>query len=287
MSSLRTLAYTTFALVAFAANSVLGRLALGEETIDAASFSTIRLVSGALTLVLVSALVHENRAGHSANWGSAVVLFLYAVPFSYAYVTLSTGTGALILFAAVQSTMIVAALWYGERPVPREWGGLAAALAGLVYLVFPSLTAPTPLGSGLMALSGIAWGVYSLRGRAASAPVATTTGNFVRTVPFAAALSLVMLRHAAISPRGALLAIASGAVTSGLGYVVWYAALPGLTVTRAALVQLCVPVIAALGGVVFLAEAISLRLLVSAAVILGGVSTAVLSRAGARPRRSK
>ena len=281
MSSLRTLAYTAFALVAFAANSVLCRLALGEETIDAASFSTIRLVSGALTLVLVSALLQEKRAGHSANWVSAVALFLYAVPFSYAYVTLSTGTGALILFAAVQSTMIVAALRGGERPVPREWGGLGAALAGLVYLVFPGLTAPTPLGSGLMALSGIAWGVYSLRGRAAAAPVATTTGNFVRTVPFAAALSLVMLRQAAISPRGALLAIASGAVTSGLGYVVWYAALPGLTVTRAAMVQLCVPVIAGLGGVVFLAEVISLRLLVSAAVIFGGVSTAVLSRAGA------
>ena len=146
MSSLRTLAYTAFALVAFAANSVLCRLALGEETIDAASFSTIRLVSGALTLVLVSALLQEKRAGHSANWVSAVVLFLYAVPFSYAYVTLSTGTGALILFAAVQSTMIVAALWGGERPVPREWGGLGAALAGLVYLVFPGLTAPDPAG---------------------------------------------------------------------------------------------------------------------------------------------
>ncbi len=274
------LVYTTFALVAFAANSVLCRLALGEETIDAASFSTIRLVSGALTLVLLSALFQEKRAGHSANWVSAVVLFLYAVPFSYAYVTLSAGTGALILFAAVQSTMIVAALWCGERPVPLEWAGLGAALVGLVYLVSPGLTAPTPLGSGLMALSGIAWGVYSLRGRAAAAPVATTAGNFVRTVPFAAALSLVMLRQAAISPRGALLAIASGAMASGLGYVVWYAALPRLTVTRAAMVQLSVPVVAALGGVVFLGEAISFRLLASAAVILGGVSTAVLSRSG-------
>lgn len=282
MNSLQTLAYTTFALVAFAANSVLCRLALGEATIDAASFSIIRLVSGALTLMFVSALVQEKeRVAHFGDWVSAVVLFLYAVPFSFAYLTLSAGTGALILFAAVQFTMIVAGLWSGERPLPLEWVGLGTALVGLVYLVFPGLTAPTPLGSALMTLAGIAWGVYSLRGRRAAAPLATTAGNFVRTVPFAIALSLVMARHAEISQRGVLLAVVSGAVASGIGYVVWYAALQGLTVTRAAMVQLSVPVVAAVGGVVFLAEAISLRLLLSAAVILGGVSMGVLSRATA------
>ena len=177
MNSLSTLTFTTFALVAFAANSVLCRLALGEATIDASSFSSIRLVSGAITLALISSLVQgDERVGRSGDWTSAAALFLYAVPFSYAYVTLSTGTGALILFATVQFTMIVAALRSGERPLPLEWTGLGAALVGLVYLVSLGVTAPTPLGSGLMALAGIAWGVYSVRGRATSSPVATTTG---------------------------------------------------------------------------------------------------------------
>ena len=216
------------------------------------------------------------------DWGSAAILCLYAVPFSFAYVSLSTGTGALILFGAVQCTMLAAALWSGERPGALEWAGFAAAVTGLVYLVSPGVTAPSPSSAGLMALAGGAWGAYSLRGRGVRAPVAATTGNFVRTIPFALVLSLVMLRHAELSLRGVLLAVGSGAVASGVGYVVWYAALRGLTVTRAAMVQLAVPVVAAAGGVVFLAETVSVRLVVASVVILGGVAMALAVR-GERP----
>jgi drug/metabolite transporter (DMT)-like permease len=279
MNSLRTLALTTFALVAFAANSVLCRLALGEATIDAASFSTVRLVSGALTLLLLSRLSHDTpRGGLAGDWVSAAALFLYAVPFSFAYVSLGAGTGALILFGAVQATMILAALWSGERPVPREWVGVGTALAGLIYLVFPGVTAPTPLGSTLMSVAGIAWGVYSIRGRGIRAPLAVTTGNFVRTTPFALGMTLILVRHVELSASGLVLAAASGAVASGIGYAIWYSALRGLTVTRAALVQLAVPLLAAVGGVVFLAEAISSRLLVAACMILGGVALAVVPK---------
>jgi drug/metabolite transporter (DMT)-like permease len=275
---LRTAALTTLALVAFAANSVLCRLALGEATIDAASFSTIRLTSGAAMLLLVSgASANGWPSMASGDWRSAALLFSYAAPFSFAYVTLSTGTGALILFGAVQAAMIVGAVRSGERPHRAEWAGLLIALFGLAYLVSPGVTAPTPLGSALMAIAGVSWGLYTLRGRG-RAPVPSTTGNFVRSVPFVAGLSLVMWPSARISLYGALLAVVSGAMTSGLGYVVWYAALGGLSATRAAIVQLSVPVLAALGGVVFLSERVSLRLVLSAVLILGGVGLAVMSR---------
>ena len=280
----QTVTATGFALVAFAANSVLARVALGEGAIDAASFSTIRLTSGAVALVGLRWLVRERGAPVlGGDWGSAAILFLYAVPFSFAYVSLSTGTGALILFAAVQCTMLAVALRSGERPGALEWVGFAAAVVGLVYLVSPGVTAPTRLGAGLMAVAGVAWGAYSLRGRGVTTPVPATTGNFVRTVPFALVLTLVMLRQADLSLRGVLLAIGSGAVTSGVGYVVWYTALRGLTVTRATMVQLAVPVVAAAGGVVFLAEAVSLRLVVASVVILGGVALAVWSRSVGEP----
>ena len=239
MHSLRGLAATTFALVAFAGNSILCRLALGEATIDAASFSAVRLVSGALTLIILSGLGREaGRVSLAGDWTSAAALFLYAVPFSFAYVTLAAGTGALILFGAVQVTMIVAALWGGERPGPGEWVGIGIALAGLVYLVSPGVTAPTPVGSSLMAVAGIAWGVYSLRGRAVRRPLAATAGNFVRTTPFAVLIVLMIFRDVHVSATGVLLAVASGAVASGIGYAVWYSALRQLTATRAALVQL-------------------------------------------------
>lgn len=275
---LRTAGLTMLALVAFAANSVLCRLALGEATIDAATFSTVRLTSGAAVLLLLSrAAEPHSRWAPSGDWRSAALLFLYAAPFSFAYVTLSTGTGALILFGAVQAAMILAAVRSGERPLPAEWLGLVVALAGLAYLVSPGLAAPTPVGSALMAAAGVSWGVYTLRGRGRAA-VASTTGNFVRSVPFVLGLSLVMWPSAHISPRGAVLAGLSGSLTSGVGYVIWYAALPGLTATRAAIVQLPVPVLAALGGVVFLSEEITLRLVLSAVLILGGVGLAILSR---------
>ena len=275
---LRTPLATGFALVAFAANSVFCRLALGESSIDAASFSTVRLVSGAVTLVLITQ-VTGSVAEHRGNWTSASMLFLYAVAFSFAYISLSTGTGALILFGAVQATMILAALYSGERPHMLEWVGLFFALAGLVYLVFPGLSAPSPTGSILMAVAGISWGVYSLRGRGTAGPIAATTGNFVRAVPFVLVVSLVMLQDVHISAKGVLLAVLSGALASGVGYVVWYAALQGLTATRAATVQLSVPVLAAAGGVIFLSEHISIRLLLSAIMILGGVGLSLLGRA--------
>jgi drug/metabolite transporter (DMT)-like permease len=277
VNGLRTLASTVVALVAFAANSVLGRVALGESAIDAASFSTIRLASGAGMLWLTStALAGKAPRKQYGDWTSASLLFLYAVPFSYAYVTLSTGTGALILFGSVQAAMILNALLSGEGPVVSEWLGLFAAVTGLVYLLFPGLSAPPFVGSALMAVAGISWG--SLRGRTSDDPVRVTTGNFIRAVPFVAVLILVMWRSTSVSGKGAALALLSGALTSGGGYVVWYQALRGLTATRAAIVQLSVPVLAAIGGVVFLSETITPRLLVSTCIILGGVGLAIVSR---------
>ena len=279
VNGLRTLASTVVALVAFAANSVLCRLALGEAAIDAASFSTIRLASGASMLWLTSTALAGNAPRKQyGDWTSASLLFLYAVPFSYAYVTLSTGTGALILFGSVQAAMILNALLSGEGPLVSEWLGLFAAVMGLVYLLFPGLSAPPFVGSALMAVAGISWGLYSLRGRRSEDPVRVTTGNFVRSVPFVAVLSLVMWRSSSVSGKGAILALLSGALTSGGGYVVWYQALRGLTATRAAIVQLSVPVLAAIGGVVFLSETITPRLLVSTFIILGGVCLAIVSR---------
>ncbi len=270
---------TGLALVAFAANSVLCRLALGQGTIDAASFTAIRLVSGALTLLVVTALSKgKERSTPGGNWTSATALFLYAIAFSFAYVSLSTATGALILFPTVQMTMVVAALWWGERPRLLEWLGLSIALCGLVYLMLPGLSAPSPLGSLLMTVAGISWGVYSLRGRGAVNPIAITTDNFVRSVPFVLGVSLVLLQFIQVSPKGALLAVASGSLASGAGYVIWYASLRGLTTTRAAAVQLSVPVLAALGGVIFLSEQLSIRLVISSVTILGGLGLVLLGR---------
>ena len=218
------------------------------------------------------------------SWGSAALLFLYAVPFSFAYVSLNAGTGALILFGAVQATMLVAALSSGERPHLVEWVGLILALGGLVYLVMPGLAAPSPVGCALMVTAGIAWGVYSLRGRGASNPLAETGGNFARSVPLAIGVSMAAAPHAAFHAEGAVLAVVSGALASGLGYVAWYAALSGLSATRAATVQLVVPLMAAAGGVLFLSERITVRLIVAAILILGGVALA-LTRTERRRRR--
>ncbi len=273
----RTLLLTGVALVAFAANSVLCRLALGPRRIDPASFAGIRLASGALMLAAIGAVSRRPAAARSrAGWASATLLFLYAAAFAFAYTSLSAGTGALILFGAVQITMILAALRSGERFRAPEGVGLALALGGLLYLVSPGLAAPSAHGSALMAVAGVSWGVYSLRGRGAGDPLHDTAGNFLRAVPLAAAVCAASLRGAHLSAAGAGLAVASGALASGLGYVVWYAALRGLTAIRAATVQLAVPVLAALGGVAFLAERISLRLVLSAVLILGGVALAVL-----------
>ncbi len=272
---MRTAVLTCLALIAFAANSVLCRLALGDASIDAASFSTIRLAAGAAALALVLAGRGDRPAG---SWPSALALFLYAVPFSFAYLSLDVGTGALILFGAVQATMIATGLREGERPHRLEWLGLVIAVGGLVYLTSPGLTAPSPGASLLMGAAGIAWGVYSLRGRSADRPIAVTAGNFLLAVPPALAVSLAFAGGTHLSGRGALLAVVSGAATSGLGYVVWYAALGGLSATRAATAQLAVPVLTALGGVAVLGEPVTLRLVLAAALILGGVALALRGR---------
>ena len=279
---MKTPVLTGLALVAFAANSVLCRLALGGAAIDAASFTTVRLTSGAVVLLIITASVSKNlpTLGRRVKFMSALLLFLYAAAFSFAYTGLTTGTGALILFGSVQATMLTAALRSGERPHPFEWAGLALALAGLVYLVLPGLAAPPPVSSAFMAVAGISWGLYSLRGRGATDPLADTTGNFVLALPLAFAVNLITPRgDAHVSTAGVLLAVLSGALASGVGYVVWYAALRGLTATRAATVQLPVPVLAAVGGVLFMSESVSLRLLLAATVILGGVALALFGRA--------
>jgi drug/metabolite transporter (DMT)-like permease len=272
------LALTAASLVAFAANSVLCRAALGSGAIDAATFSTVRLVSGAITLVLAAALTAGDRRPQvKGSWWSAALLFLYAIPFSFAYTGVSAGTGALILFGAVQITMISAALTAGEPLTGALAGGLALAIAGLLILVAPGLAAPPLGGAMLMALAGAAWGFYSLRGRGAADPLAETSGNFVRAVPMALLVSAAWLPRTHADRDGVLLATASGALASGLGYVTWYAALRHLSAARASVVQLTVPVIAALGGVLFLGESVSWRLIAAGAAVIGGVSL-VLTR---------
>jgi drug/metabolite transporter (DMT)-like permease len=250
-------------------------MALGPAAIDAASFSTIRFFAGACCLVPIVASTHRGVPRTQGSWMSAVVLFVYVIPFSYAYGWLTTGTGALILFGSVQVTMMLAALADGERPHAKQWAGLALAIAGLVYLVLPGLTAPPLVGALLMTVAGVAWGIYSLLGRGAVDPLAQNAGNFVRAVPLTLLVSLVTWQYSHLEARGVILAVVSGAITSGLGYVAWYAALRGLSATRAALVQLLVPVLAAVGGILVLGESLSVRLVVSAAVVIGGIALAL------------
>ncbi len=276
---MKTFSYTLFALVAFAFNSILCRLALGAETIDAASFTLIRLVSGAAALIAISLFFDRKESKEKrGNWFSAFFLFTYAVCFSFAYINLTTGTGALILFGSVQATMIFVALLKGERPKILEWLGLIFALSGLIYLVFPGLSSPPILSSALMATAGIAWGFYTLRGKGSTNPLADTSGNFVRAVPMIVFVSLFFLSQIHLSSKGILLAILSGAITSGIGYSVWYAVLKSHTATRAAILQLAVPALAGFGGVIFLAEVVSLRLVSASVLILGGISLAILGR---------
>ncbi|MBA3693066.1 MAG: DMT family transporter [Acidobacteria bacterium] len=271
--------YTTFALVCFALNSLLCRLALGAETIDAASFTTIRLISGAATLAVIYYFFDKKRENIIiGNWLSAFFLFAYAICFSFAYINLTTATGALILFGCVQATMIISALVKGERPKILEWLGLLLALGGLIYLVFPGLASPPFFSSALMAVAGIAWGFYTLRGRGSANPLAETTGNFVRTVPMIILASLPFLSKIHLSQKGIIFAVLSGAIASGIGYSVWYFVLKFYTATRAAILQLSVPALAGLGGVIFLSEIISLRLLSATILILGGISLAIFGK---------
>lgn len=277
----QTIALTAFALLAFAGNSILCRMALGDERIDPATFTSIRLVAGACALWAIHFSLHRrNRTQPShhkrkGSWMSAAMLFLYAACFSFAYVSLDTGTGALILFGMVQITMLAAALFAGKHPRRIEWVGWGLAMLGLVYLLAPGVSAPPLLGAALMAVAGIAWGVYSLRGRSERDALTGTTFNFVRTIPLVLGLAIIGLAQPNVSAYGAMLALISGAVTSGIGYAVWYSALPALTTLQAAMVQLAVPIIAAVGGVLLLAEPLSLRLLVAGALVLGGIALSV------------
>ncbi len=271
--------YTIFALVAFAFNSILCRLALQSDEIDAAGFTLIRLVSGAVTLIGIYLLVGKKEMDTKrGSWLSAFFLFAYAVCFSFAYISLTTATGALILFGSVQATMIILALINGERPKIVEWIGLLIALGGLIYLVFPGLTAPPILSSALMMIAGISWGFYTLRGKGSVNPLADTTGNFVRAVPLMILTALPFLHQIHSSAKGILFAVLSGAIASGVGYSVWYAALKFHTATRAAILQLSVPVLAGFGGAILLAETISSRLVTATILIIGGIALAILAR---------
>ncbi|WP_157600115.1 DMT family transporter [Saccharospirillum impatiens] len=274
---------TVLALIAFAANSVLCRLALGPLSIDAASFTAVRLVSGAITLVLILAIRH--RPGNAlsqllaGSWRGAGFLWLYAACFSFAYVQLDTATGALLLFGTVQLTMIITSLLRGERLTGLEWLGLWIAVGGFLYLIIPGLTAPTRLGFVLMVISGIAWGFYTLNGRGSSQPLADTAGNFVRAAPFALLLYLPFTDAILITSSGFWLAVASGSLASGIGYALWYSVLPALSGVQASVLQLSVPVLAAIGGAVVVLEPLTTHLLVATGLLLGGIGVFLAGRA--------
>jgi drug/metabolite transporter (DMT)-like permease len=291
---------TLLAMIAFASNSLLCRAALKQAAIDPASFTFVRIVSGAVTLWLIlqsrRRLIVDRTApplvdcsggwslitGHwslrNGNWPSAIALFIYAVGFSFAYVTLSAGTGALLLFGAVQATMILWGFRKGERLDPLQIVGLVVALTGLVVLAFPGISAPSLMGTVFMLAAGIAWGVYSLRGRNSTDAAAATAGNFLRAVPLALLTSVIAYRQTRVDSLGVTCAIISGALTSGLGYVIWYSALTGLKATSAATVQLSVPILAATGGILLLHEPITLRYVIASIAVLGGILLVVIEK---------
>jgi drug/metabolite transporter (DMT)-like permease len=279
----KTIALTCLTMIAFAANSLLTRAALGERAIDAASFTTIRLAAGAAALWVIVRFVRREAASADGDWVPAGVLFVYAIAFSLAYLSLAAGTGALIMFGAVQITMLTAGLRAGERFTPLSWLGFAVAVAGVAWLVSPGVTAPPPLGAALMTVAGITWGFYSLSGRRAD-PLLATAANFGRALPFALVASVLLAPGIRGSWLGVGLAVVCGAVTSGVGYVIWYEALKGLDASRAAIVQLSVPALAAVGGVLFLAEQPSWRLALCSVAILGGIAIVLVQRRA--PRRA-
>ena len=284
MSPCRIALLTALAMLAFAGNSLLCRIALKETGIDPASFTSIRLLSGALVLGLIVAARGE-KLPPAGSWRSALALFAYAAGFSYAYVSLPTASGALLLFGAVQATMIGYGLWSGERLRTLQVAGLLIAFGGLFALLLPGLSAPPLNGALLMLGAGVAWGIYSLRAKGVQNPTHVTAGNFLRALPFAAILSassMFMLPSVTLERSGVLYAIASGALTSGLGYALWYSALRGLKASNAATVQLCVPVLAAVGGTAFLGEAVTARLLLTSVAILGGIALVILGARRAR-----
>jgi drug/metabolite transporter (DMT)-like permease len=295
----RVFILTLLAMIAFASNSLLCRAALRDTGIDAATFTFVRIFSGAITLWLIlqtrglrvdrtaaplvdssarSSPVTRHSSLESGDWISALALFAYAAAFSFAYNTLAAGTGALLLFGAVQATMILWGFQKGERLDAIQIEGLIIAIGGLVVLVFPGISAPPLLGSILMLSAGLAWGVYSIRGKGASDAIAATTGNFLRAVPFAALVSVLAMRQMQLDALGIAYAAISGAITSGLGYVIWYTVLPQIKATSAAVVQLSAPVLVATGGILFLSEPISLRYIIASIAVLGGIFLVIIER---------
>lgn len=277
MPSTRTLSLTGLAMIAFAGNSILCRLALKATSIDAVSFTGIRIVSGALMLTLLLKL-RRRVASEGGNWRAAAALFVYAAAFSYAYVQLDAGTGALLLFGAVQVTMLLVGLLRGERLHGQALVGFLLALGGLLAQLLPSASAPPLVGALLMLLSGVAWGLYSLLGRKGSDPLAISAGNFVRAIAFAGLLAVFFHSGLRVDTLGIVYAVLSGAAASGIGYAIWYSALPGLSAIQGASVQLSVPILAALSGAVLLGEAISLRLALVSLAVLGGIALILLAK---------
>jgi drug/metabolite transporter (DMT)-like permease len=304
MKSTRLFILTSLAMIAFASNSLLCRQALKHTTIDAATFTFIRILSGAVVLWLMleirtrlrtettDSLFFEGSSGsthitrHSplkgGNWPSSLALFVYAATFSFAYVDLSVGTGALLLFGAVQASMILWGFRRGERLDAIQVVGFVAAVIGLVVLVFPGLSAPPLIASMLMLAAGVAWGVYSLRGRGVQAPASVTAGNFMRAVPFSAVVWMIFLPWTHVDSAGVSYAVISGAIASGLGYLIWYTALSGLKATSAATIQLSVPVLAAAGGILLLGEPITLRYVFASIAVLGGIALVIWERTHAK-----
>ncbi|ETX11910.1 membrane protein [Marinomonas ushuaiensis DSM 15871] len=289
-SSLRLCVLIAVSLLAFAANSVLCRVALDGGLIDPANFTLWRLASGAATLILLCLLKSLKQQDTSlktvwseGSWLSAISLFIYAIGFSYAYVTLETGIGALILFGAVQLTLILMAVSTGQKLRALEWLGLTLAFASFVYLVFPTLSSPSLIGFILMTFAGIAWGLYTWRGKISSKPLFATTSNFIRTLPILLVTLIIIGLNGEYQISGGtfdgiLFAVVSGALMSGIGYALWYAVLPSISASMAAVLQLLVPIIATIGGVIFASEAITLHLIIATCGVLGGVLLVILGK---------
>lgn len=288
-----TFVLTILSLIAFAANSVLCRIALGQQHIDPAGFTIIRLFSGCVVLYFIYSfhkyyvkpdvgieerLKSEYLTSSKGSWLGSILLFSYALCFSYAYIYLDTGVGALILFGSVQICMILSALFMKQKLLLSEWIGLALACSGFIYLIYPELTKPSLTGFVLMMLSGISWAGYTLIGKRSKAPLIDTCYNFFRTIPLVLITLLFTLSQIEYSPEGVLLAVLSGAIMSGIGYAIWYSALTGLTTTKAAVVQLLVPVIATIGGVIFMNEVMTTRLQIATIMVLGGIALVILSK---------
>lgn len=283
-SVFRTSLFAAITMCAFALNSVFGRVALSNDAIDPASYTSIRLVSGALMLFLLVSLRGGLKATKpegsflSTTGISALALFAYAAFFSFAYLSIDTGVGALILFASVQAVMIGWGVFTGERPNLQAWIGIVMAMGGFVYLLSPGLTTPDLFGASLMMISGIAWGIYSLRGRGQPNPLHATARNFIWSVPITVILSILFISQTKMEWSGIMLAIASGALTSALGYALWYETLKNLTATKAGIIQLTVPLIAAAGGIVTLSEPITLRFIIASVLILSGVAMVIVTK---------